>query len=234
MEDHDDFAFEPIPGLPAELPRGETLLWQGSPAWRALARSAFHVRKVAVYFALVLAWQLAGAAGEGATLSSMVVTSSWLMAGAALAIGLLTLLAWLYARSTIYTLTTRRLVIRSGLALPVTLNLPLALIDEAQLMRSGDGVGSIILKVVKPNRLALLVLWPNARPWRLNNPEPMLRCLSDAEVVAPLIARALEADAGLAPPPGSIWAPARAAAMAPQTNGGWLEHKQGGGHAIQQ
>ena len=32
MEDHDDFAFEPVPGLPELLPQGETLLWQGSSA----------------------------------------------------------------------------------------------------------------------------------------------------------------------------------------------------------
>ncbi len=35
---HDDFAFEPIPGLPGTPPRGETLLWQGRPThggWRS-------------------------------------------------------------------------------------------------------------------------------------------------------------------------------------------------------
>ena len=30
---HDDFAFEPRRGLPAVLPDGERLLWQGSPRW---------------------------------------------------------------------------------------------------------------------------------------------------------------------------------------------------------
>ena len=41
MENHDDFAFEPVRGLPAELPRGERLIWQGAPDWRLLAIQAF-------------------------------------------------------------------------------------------------------------------------------------------------------------------------------------------------
>lgn len=222
MEDHDDFAFEPIPGLPAELPRGETLLWQGSPAWRSLAREAFHVRKVAIYFALVLAWQLAAATSEGATLAAMAARSSWLLAGAAMAIGVISLLAWLYARSTIYTLTTKRLVIRSGLALPVTLNLPLSLIDTAKVARSGDGTGGIIMTVTKPNRIALLALWPNARPWHFNSPQPMLRCLADVDAVAALVARALEADAGLAPAPAPIRVTGKAASQTPVPAGAGL------------
>ena len=56
MENHDDFAFEPIRGLPDHLPKGERLLWQGAPDWRLLAIQAFHVRKVAIYFALIAAW----------------------------------------------------------------------------------------------------------------------------------------------------------------------------------
>ncbi len=218
IEDHDDFEFEPIPGLPAELPPGETLLWQGSPSWWPLARSAFHVRKVAVYFALVLVWKLATVSGAAA----MTATALWTLAAAASAIGLLLLLAWLYARSTIYTLTTKRLVIRSGLALPVTLNLPLALIDTAQVTKSSDGSGAVALVVAKPHRIALLALWPNARPWRLNNPQPMLRCIENVDAVAALVAKALEADAGRAPAPAPLRAPEKPRTQAPVAAGAGL------------
>jgi hypothetical protein len=37
----DDFAGEPIPGLPADLPEGEKLLWQGSPGWRSQGDDLF-------------------------------------------------------------------------------------------------------------------------------------------------------------------------------------------------
>mgnify|MGYP001809738209 CR=1 FL=1 len=198
MDDHDDFAFEPVPGLPEQLPSGESMLWQGSPEWRRLAVEAFHVRKVAVYFGLLLSVDLASAWRDGSSLAAMLSLSAWLVAVAAAAIGILCLLAFLYARGTIYTLTTRRIVIRSGLALPVTLNLPLALIASAAVTSEKGGTGSIALTVMKPNRVAWLVLWPNARPWRLTNPQPMLRCLADVATVATTVGKALEADAGIA------------------------------------
>ncbi len=191
-EDHDDFAFEPVPGLPELLPAGEKLLWQGSPQWRSLAVSAFHARKVAVYFGLLLAWQLAAAWREGSSMLDLMVTSAWTVALGAGAVAILCALAFFYARGTIYTLTTKRIVIRSGLALPVTLNLPLALIDTA----SVGGKGNIALAVSKPNRIAWLVLWPNVKPWTFNNPQPLLRALEDAGTVAPMLVRALEADGG--------------------------------------
>lgn len=194
MDNHDDFAFEPVPGLPETLPRGETMLWQGSPDWQALAISAFHVRKVAGYFGLLVIWKLATAT----TGEEMAGTALWLTGLGAASLGILALLAWLYARGTIYTLTTRRVVIRSGLALPVTLNLPLALVETAAMTKQPRGTGSIALTVARPNRVAWLVLWPNARPWHVTNPQPMLRCLHDAQVVAPLLAQALEAETSVA------------------------------------
>ena len=53
---HDDFAFEPIPGLPGTPPRGETLLWQGRPdTWR-LAVEAYGMWWVMGWFAALILW----------------------------------------------------------------------------------------------------------------------------------------------------------------------------------
>jgi hypothetical protein len=196
MEDHDDFAFEPVPGLPELLPQGETMLWQGSPEWRALAISAFHVRKVAAYFTLLLVWQMISAWRDGAGAAETAMLGVWIVLLAAAAIGILCMLAYFYARGTIYTLTSKRIVIRTGLALPVTLNLPLSLIDTASVGRQSGGTGSIALAVTKPYRIAWLVLWPNVRPWTFTNPQPLLRCLANVGSVASILARALEADGG--------------------------------------
>ena len=157
MEDHDDFAFEPVPGLPEKLPRGETMIWQGSPEWRALAISAFRIRPVGAYFGLLLAWELASAWRSGASVSDMLALSTWIVGLSAAAIGILCGLAYFYARGTIYTLTTKRIVIRTGLALPITLNLPLSLIDTAAVGASTLGTKGITLAVAKPNRVAWLV-----------------------------------------------------------------------------
>jgi len=218
MQDHDDFSFEPVPGLPANLPKGEAMLWQGSPHWPALARSAFHVRKVAAYFGVLVVWQAVSDLRSGTPYADIAASCAWLAGGAAVAIAILCLLAWLYARGTIYTLSSRRLVMRSGLALPVTLNLPLSQIATASVSSNTDGCGSIALTVIRPNRIAWLVLWPNARPWRFTNPQPMLRCLKDCDGVAPTLARALEADAATVhgrPAPATERAVRQGAAAAP-------------------
>jgi hypothetical protein len=191
--DHDDFAFEPAPGLPAPLPQGERLLWQGSPEWKAFALQAFRLRGVAIYFALVGAWRAASVWANDGSGGDMAAAIGWVVLLALAALAILTSLAALYARTTIYTLTSKRVLIRSGVALPITLDIPLSLIETASLVRSPLGTGSVLLTVEKPNRIAWLALWPSAKPFAFNNPQPMLRALADAKALVPLLADALAA-----------------------------------------
>jgi len=54
---HDDFAFEPVKGLPEQPPMDEQILWQGRPdTWR-LAREAFKLGWISAYFLVVIAWR---------------------------------------------------------------------------------------------------------------------------------------------------------------------------------
>ena len=198
-----EFDHEPVRGLPGHLPPGEHILWQGAPDWRMLARTAFHVRKVAAYFALLALW---GAA-----------TGSWLGAGVTLAmgaagVGLLHLFAWAAARSTVYTLTEKRLVFRYGIALTKCVNLPLAMIARADLRLLPRGTGDIPLKIVGRPGLGWLMLWPHARLWAFATPQPMLRAIPDAQGVARMLAERL-ATAG-APVPAADPAPSRREALA--------------------
>ena len=54
-----EFELDAEPGLPEPLPHGERILWQGAPAWGSIARRVFHLRKVALYFGVLLAWTVA-------------------------------------------------------------------------------------------------------------------------------------------------------------------------------
>ncbi|WP_448585235.1 photosynthetic complex putative assembly protein PuhB [Thermaurantiacus sp.] len=173
---------EPIPGLPGRLPPGERILWQGRPDWRHLARSAFHVRLVGAYFAILVVIGVLSGSFLGALLT--------LAAGLA-GVGLLLGLAILFARATIYTITSRRLVIRSGVALPLCVNLPMVQVETARLNARPDGSGDIALALKPEARAGYLLLWPHVRPWRFARPEPMLRGLADVRPVADLLARAL-------------------------------------------
>jgi hypothetical protein len=202
-------AAAPARGLPGRLPVGETLLWQGSPVWRVLARRAFHTRKVAVYCGLLLAWRVVSglADGESAATIGLALLSILPLAGAA--VGILAFMGWLYARMTVYSITNRRLVIRSGVALPVTMNIPFRTISGAALSEHPHGTGDISVALTDENRIAYLMLWPNARPWWVKHAQPMLRAVPDAKRVATILADALAAGTDAALAPGSSDVPPR-------------------------
>ncbi len=176
---------EPIPGLPGIPPAGERILWQGSPDWRVLARTAFHTRLIVAYFAVLAAWALASALISGGGFLGLGMT---LILGS-IVVALLHLLAWGAARTTIYTLTNRRIVMRIGIAVPKCINLPLAQIGSVDLAARADGSGDLPLTLAGAPKLGYLALWPHARAWKLIAPQPMLRAVPDAATVAALIAR---------------------------------------------
>jgi hypothetical protein len=184
-------------GLPGPLPAGEHILWQGAPTTAGLLVRVFHARLVIAWFAAcAVAFGLA-AGSPGAALAKVGPT---LLIGAG-AVALLWLLAWLTHRTTVYTVTNRRVVLQAGIALPVTHNLPFAQIDTAALRAFTDGTGDLPLQLRPGLRIAYLQLWPHARPWHLARTEPMLRSVPEAEAVAALLAQALAAHADGAAPP---------------------------------
>lgn len=182
--------FEPEFGLPESLPRGETILWQGTPDFRDMALRVFHLRKAVLYFVALLAARAVqlwlSDAGLSGTFMSMLLPS-FLATVALTAIGTL---AWLSARTTAYTLTDQRVVMRVGIVLTLTFNLPLKHISAASLQINDHGFGDIPLALAGNTRVAWIHLWPHARPWHVTRPEPMLRCVPNAAVLAALLSKA--------------------------------------------
>ena len=106
------------------------------------------------------------------------------LAAGALALAILAGLAWLSARTTLYVVTTRRLVMKVGIALPIFYNVPFTQIGAATLRLHADGTGDLPVSLTDGQRIAYLTLWPSARPFRFTRPEPALRCIGDANAVA--------------------------------------------------
>ena len=188
-----EIEIEQVPGLPGRLPDGERLLWQGRPSWQNLGRRCFKLRWVAGYFAVFGSWWTVAALADGAPLGTALLEGLALLPIAALALGALCLLAWLSARTTIYSITNRRVAIRFGIALPMTINLPFSRIGSADLKSYGDGSGDIVLSLLGRDRLAYLHLWPHARPWRFARVQPMLRSLPQVRHAGRILGDALTA-----------------------------------------
>jgi len=185
--------FEPVRGLPEPLPRGESILWQGGPRWTVLAREAFHATPIAIYFGVLLAWRALHAAQSGETFSQAAVPIALLALLAAVALGLLLILAWFASSTAVYTVTNRRVVMRIGIVLTVSYNLPFRAIEAAGLRVNRDGTGDINLLLTPENKIAWLNLWPHVRPWRVKRPEPVLRALPEAARVAAILSQAVAA-----------------------------------------
>jgi len=183
--------FEATPGLPEALPAHETQLWQGSPDAWLLARQALHVDVVLAYFGALLAWRGVASAYDGASLGQTLMALAGMLPLIALALGLLGTIAWLMARTTVYTITDKRVVMRVGVVLSITFNLPFAQIASAAFRPRGAG-GDIVLDLAGNDRIAYLHLWPHVRPWKIKRTQPMLRGLSQAQAVAQTLAAALK------------------------------------------
>lgn len=195
-----EYEFEAERGLPEELPAGEEILWQGSPDWRGLARRVFYTRWVAVYFAVVLIARLSTELAGDWTFQGLGMAMAWVIVPAAAALSLLALFAWLNARATVYTLTNRRIVIRLGVALQLSVNLPFARVLSADLVRHGDGTGDIALDVRDAEQIGFVMMWPHVKPWRFGADFRIsMRCIPEADHVGEVLAAALATSAPARP-----------------------------------
>ena len=181
--------------LPSDIPAGEHILWHGRPEWVSLTRRAFRADFVAAYFVAMTVWNVASIWHDAGALAGAAAGARTLTAGVC-AIALLALLAWFSARTTLYVITTRRLVLKVGIALPIFFNIPYSQIASASMRSYTDGTGDIPVALSAGQRIAYLQLWPHARPFRVKKPEPAMRSVRNAAVVAETLAKALLAASG--------------------------------------
>ena len=53
------------------------------------------------------------------------------------------------------------------------------------------------MQIATDDKIAYFHLWPHARPWRLATPEPMMRCVPNANQVATILTEAWKTSTGL-------------------------------------
>ncbi len=189
---HDDFQTEPVRGLPEALPKDEHILWQGAPNWWALTTEALSLWWVVGYFFALFVWRTVGGAATETWVSSATAASFFLVLGG-IVCALLIAVGFIQAKATVYTITNKRVAMRIGAALTLTLNVPFRQIENATLARRKNGTGTIALSLMGGNRpLSYVMTWPHVRPWRMRRVEPALRCIPDAARVAAILADAAE------------------------------------------
>lgn len=182
---------EPVPGLPERLPAGETMLWQGRPDPRLVAQHLLKNRWLAGYFLVLALW--AGASGlyDGQQPGGILFSVAVLIALGAVLLALVELYAWAIGRTTLYTITSERIVMRFGVAFSMALNLPYGRVDAVSIRRLGKGAGTIAIQLAPGHHLSWLIQWPHVRGWRLSQAEPALICLAHADAAGEVLALAI-------------------------------------------
>jgi hypothetical protein len=193
-----EYEFEPQFGLPERLPSDEFIVWQGSPGVGVLASSAFHIKKLAVYFAVLIAACAWPALEESAGILAVLQSLKWITPLALIGLGSVCLLAYLTSRTTVYTLTNKRVVMRLGIVFTVSFNFPLKQVEAADVRMLPNGFGDITLSLKGSDRIAWIHLWPSVRPWKINKPEPTLRAIPHVQEVSLKLKEAWSQHTGMA------------------------------------
>ncbi|MEO1045543.1 MAG: photosynthetic complex putative assembly protein PuhB [Pseudomonadota bacterium] len=173
-----EYDYEPVPGLPEELPDDEHIIWQGTPDWKVMAKSALHMRLAAGFVILFSAITAA---------QTSITTGIILLLVGCLSIASFAGYLFLVERTTLYTLTNKRVVLRSGVALNYCINLPLTCIESADLKTLGDDYGSIALQMEGAPRIGYFMLWPHATSLSIIRPKPLIRAIPQAANVARML-----------------------------------------------
>jgi hypothetical protein len=213
---------ERIRQISTPLPPGEHVRWEGVPDWRSLAVHVFHARKALLYCLAIglvrgaLAWQ------ADRSLPVAIGSVVFLALLGAAAAGCSVILALVTARTTVYAVTDRRVVMRIGVVVSWVVNIPFRQIEHVQLRERSRGTADLALALSGADRLAYFQLWPHARPWHIGRPQPMLRAVPDGARVGAVLREAILAagEPGVpapapADPPTAAAAPLRRAAAAP-------------------
>jgi hypothetical protein len=185
--------------LPTPLPADERLLWIGAPTWNGIARRVFHMRALSAYFVAVVGAHAVWVSANGAGWTEAALSAARLAPLGVIALCLFGILAWMMARTTCYAITDKRVIMRVGVALSLTMNIPFRCIASADMRLYADGTGDMPLTLSSRDKMAYLHLWPHARPWRLKEPVPMLISVPDAQGVARILGDAMRASLAAAP-----------------------------------
>jgi len=185
----DDFAVEQIEGLQELLPKGEVILWQGRPNWLRLTIESLNLWWVIGYFGLLAAWRFLSVIDYMPFGTAISASIPFLFVAAFVGL-LLCGVGYIQAKETLYTITNRRVVMRIGAALTLTLNLPFTKIDNAAVAKKRGGFGNIAFETSGDTKFSYFVLWPHARSWYFGKPQPTLKCIPDIEKVSSILGEA--------------------------------------------
>lgn len=180
-----------LAGLREALPEDEHVIWQCSPGAVSIARHALFASWVAGYFAILALSAAVAVLRDGGSIAAAFSASWHLIAIGAVTTAALTAIGALIRRSTVYSITSKRVVMQVGMAVPLQLNLPFNKIASADIKLYADGSGDIALTPAEKLPVSYIHLWPHVRGLFVLNPRPALKSIENARDVSALLVKAM-------------------------------------------
>ena len=183
-----------IDGVAEPLPEGETILWSAKPDQWMFTRRLMRLDWVIAWFAALSVGRAYFAWSAGGDVRAMLIAASGQLPLALFGLCLLTALGIAMARSTSYVVSSRRVVLQVGVALPITFNVPLRFVDSVAIRtRNGKG-GDVILTLCQGANVKALALWPHSQGWKHDSVQPLMRDVSETALneLKPILAKVLE------------------------------------------
>ena len=165
------------------IPKDEKIIWYGRPDLRRFCLTALGLKYIIIYLIIIFFSIIYARYGDFNFIEILQVLFPYLIS-CFLAVLLLIIVGISQVLPTIYVITSKRVIIRSGLALIFMINVPFDKIASIDKNLYKDGCGNISFKLINNKRVPFFASWPSVRPWYFNNPEPTFRCISDVEIVA--------------------------------------------------
>jgi hypothetical protein len=182
---------EPSPGLPARLPDGEFIVWQGRPEARIVMIRLLRARWIAAYFAIAALWSVAVGLNNAEAAWQLLGRLVFIAVAAMTVFAIMALYARAVAGTTLYTMTNKRIVMRVGIAISASFNLPYSQIAGADFRKGADGSGDLALTLKPGHGLSGSVFFPHQRGGLWRKLSPQLMCLPDIAPVAAMLAQQL-------------------------------------------
>ena len=165
------------------IPENEEVIWHGRPNLRRFSLSALGLRYLMLYLLIISITTFSSNFGNLTLLLFLQMMFPYIIS-CCLAGIILVVIGISQVIPTVYVITSKRIIIKSGLALIFMLNVPFDKVANIDKKVFNDGCGDISFKLIGNKRIPFFAGWPSVRPWYFNDPEPTFRCIPDVDVVA--------------------------------------------------
>ena len=157
--------FEAPKNILDAIPDGESILWKGKPSLWGFSWNLFGLKWIAAYLFILLMVSILRVFVSDFYTAFFVDFLPFFSSGVFASIILFGLAA-VQTFSTVYVITEKRVIIKTGAALSFLISMPFKKIKGINLQKRRGSIGTISFELFSEKRVPYTSCWPSVRPWK--------------------------------------------------------------------